>query len=176
MNIEFTGRHIDVTPTLRSHVEEQFEKIDHLFEGKPAKARVTIEVDRGKHKSEVIINWRNEVLTAASSVDDMYQSLSQTIGKIETQARRLKDKVIDKSHRAQKSVIAAMPKESDEKPAKGSRIIESTKMPAKPMTVEEAVMLIGQQNKQFVMFRNADGGNVALVFRREDGNFELVQS
>lgn len=105
MNFEFTGRHIEVTPALKTHVEEHFKKIDHLFDGKPAKAHVIIEVERGMHRSEIVINWRNEVLTAESSISDMYQSLSHTIEKIEKQARKLKDKVIDKSHRAIKASI-----------------------------------------------------------------------
>lgn len=100
MNIEFTGRHIEVTPALKAHVEEQFKKLEHLFDGKPVKAHVIIEVERGMHRSEVVMNWRNEVLTAHSSVPDMYQSLSQTIAKIEKQARKLHDKVIDRSHKA----------------------------------------------------------------------------
>lgn len=100
MMIEFTGRHIEFTPALKAHVEEHFAKLEQLFEGKPAKAHVVIEVERGMHRSEIVVNWRNEVLTAETSIDDMYQSLSQTIGKIEKQARKLKDKIIDKSHKA----------------------------------------------------------------------------
>ena len=115
MNIEFTGRHIDVTPAIKSHIEDHFNKIDHLFDGKPAKAHVIIEVERGLCRSEIVINWRNDVLTANSSVADMYLSLTQTIDKIEKQARRLKDKVIDKAHRATKaSKIAVNLETADE--------------------------------------------------------------
>src|SRR5438876_8229281 len=112
MKFDFTGRHIEVTPALRTHVEDHFKKLDHLFDGKPAKAHVIIEVERGRHRSEVVMNWRNEVLTATSSHSDMYQSLSQTIGKIETQARRLKEKVIDKSHKAKKPAATTTPAEN----------------------------------------------------------------
>ncbi len=108
MNIEFTGRHIEVTPAIRSHIEEHFKKIEHVFDGKPANAHVIIEVERGFSRSEVIINWRNEVLTANSNIPDMYLSISQTIDKIEKQARRLKDKIIDKSHKATKSAEIAI--------------------------------------------------------------------
>lgn len=108
MNIEFTGRHIEVTPALKQHVEEHFEKMSHLFDGKPVKAHVIIEVERGMHRSEIVMNWRNEVLTAQTSIADMYQSLSQTIGKIEKQARKLHDKVIDKSHKAMRTAEVAM--------------------------------------------------------------------
>lgn len=114
MNIDITGRHIDVTPALKAHIEEQFEKIEHLFDGRPPKAHVIIEVERGRHRSEVVMNWRNDVFTAESDNSDMYQSLSLTIGKIEKQARKLKDKVIDKSHKATKASIISANAESAE--------------------------------------------------------------
>jgi putative sigma-54 modulation protein len=113
MNFEFTGRHIEVTPALRSHVEEHFAKIEHLFDGKPVNAHIIIEVERGRHRSEIVMNWRNEVLTANSSVSDMYQSLTQTITKIEKQARRLKEKVIDKSHKALKAAVITAPADNE---------------------------------------------------------------
>ncbi len=114
MKIEFTGRHMDFTPALRTHVEEHFERIEHLFDGRPPKVHVIIEVERGMHRSEAVINWRSEVLTAESSVPDMYLSLSQTVGKIEKQARRLKDKVIDKAHKASNVATVTAPPETDE--------------------------------------------------------------
>ncbi|MBA3351015.1 MAG: ribosome-associated translation inhibitor RaiA [Blastocatellia bacterium] len=103
MKFEYTGRHIDVTPALQTHVENHFERINHLFDGKPANAHVIIEVERGRHRSEIIMNWRNDVLTATTSNSDMYLSLSQTIDKIEKQALKLKNKVIDRSHRAKRA-------------------------------------------------------------------------
>lgn len=107
MNIEFTGRHIEVTPAIKEHVVEQFKKLEHLFDGKPVKAHVIIEVERGMHRSEIVMNWRNEVLTAQTSIPDMYLSLSQTISKIEKQARKLHDKVIDRSHKATRTSVVA---------------------------------------------------------------------
>src|SRR4029079_3579340 len=102
MKIEYTGRHIEVTPALKAHVDEHFRRISHLFDGKATKAHVVIEVERNRHRSEIVVYWRNDVLTAATTLSDMYKSLSQAIAKIEKQALRLKDKVIDKSHRAKK--------------------------------------------------------------------------
>ncbi|HQZ95156.1 MAG TPA: ribosome-associated translation inhibitor RaiA [Pyrinomonadaceae bacterium] len=112
MKIEFTGRHMEFTPALKAHAEEYFNKIEHLFDGKPPKIHIIIEVERGLHRSEVVINWRNEVLKAETSNSDMYHSISQTIAKIEKQARKLKDKVIDKSHKAISAAAVTAP--SDE--------------------------------------------------------------
>jgi putative sigma-54 modulation protein len=177
MQFEFTGRHIEVTPALRTHVEDHFSKVDHLFDGKPAKAHVIIEVERGRHRSEVVMNWRNEVLTATSSHSDMYQSLTQTIGKIETQARRLKDKVIDKSHKAKKTGEAVLPEEDGAAapaPA-GPRIVQVDSVAGKPMTPEEAALKIEDGVNRFIVFRNSVGGQIAVLYRREDGDFGLIQ-
>ena len=107
MKTEFTGRHIDVTPALKAHVKAHFDRIDALFDGKPASAHVIIEVERGLHLSEIIVKWMSDVLTAKSSDTDMYKSLSLSIDKIEKQARRLKEKIIDKSHKATKAALIA---------------------------------------------------------------------
>lgn len=102
MNINYTGRHIEVTDAIRNHTKAQFDRIHELFEGKTANAHIVIEVERGQHRSEAIVKWRNEVLNATSIDNDMYNSISQTIDKIEKQARRLKEKMVDRSHKATK--------------------------------------------------------------------------
>ncbi|HUF05094.1 MAG TPA: ribosome-associated translation inhibitor RaiA [Aridibacter sp.] len=109
MKFEYTGRHIEVTPAIRKHVEDHFLKIDHLFGKDDNYAHVIIEVERGQHRSEIVVKWRNQVLAANSSEEDMYLSLSHSIGKIEKQVLRLKNKIIDKSHKAKKVGEAIAP-------------------------------------------------------------------
>ena len=175
MKFEYTGRHIDVTPALRSHVEEHFNRIDHLFNGKATKAHIIIEVERGRHRSEIIVNWRNDVLTATTQLSDMYQSLSQTIDKIEKQALRVKNKVIDKSHRASKA-SSIVQKEAEVKPAPTTpRIINTRGYVVKPVTAEEAAMLLEEDENQFVVFRNAENERVSVIYKRNDGNYGLIE-
>lgn len=105
MKIDYTGRHIELTDGIRNHTQEHFDRIESLFEGKTASAHIIIEVERGRHRSEAIVKWRNEVINAQSVDDDMYNSISQTIAKVEKQARRLKEKITDKSHKATKAAL-----------------------------------------------------------------------
>lgn len=176
MKIEFTGRHIDVTPALKQHVEDHFDRLNTLFDGKPAKAHVIIEVERGRHRSEVVLNWRNEALTATSSNADMYQSLTQTIGKIEKQARKLKDKVIDKSHKAKRAAVVATAPEVNEKIVRGPRIIEMRGSAAKPMSPDEAVLQLDDGKHPVVLFRDSADGRVSVIFKRSDNNYGLIRS
>ncbi len=175
MKFEYTGRHIEVTPALRSHVEEHFKKINHLFNGSATKAHVIIEVERGRHRSEIIVNWRNDVLTAATSNSDMYLSLSQSIAKIEKQALKIKNKVIDKSHKARK--VSTLPAEGAEVPPapRGPRIIAARRYAVKPMTAEEAALELQSDENQFLVFRNSENERVSVVYKRKDGNYGLIQ-
>ena len=174
MKFEYTGRHIEVTPALRSHVEEHFDRLKHLFDGDNVKAHVIIEVEKGRHRSEMIVKWRKEVLTAATKNDDMYQSLSQTIDKIEKQALKLKNKVIDKTHRAKKVSVVA-PVEDELKPAPASpRVIKTRNYPVKPMTAEEAVMRLNEEENQFLVFRDANDERISVIYKRKDGNYGLI--
>ena len=109
MKFEYTGRHLEVTPALRSHVENHFDKLKHLFNGQATNAHVIIEVEKGRHRAEIVLKWRDQVLTATSTVSDMYQALTKTIDKIEKQALKLKNKVIDKHHRAKKASVVVPP-------------------------------------------------------------------
>jgi len=175
MKFEYTGRHIEVTPALRSHVEDHFERIRHLFNGNAAKAHVIIEVERGRHRSEIIVNWRRDVLTAATTNQDMYQSLSQTITKIEKQALKLKNKKVDKTHRATKvGEFASRAAETPPEPA-GPRIINARRYSVKPMTADEAAMHLIDAEDQFLVFRNSENERVGVIYKRKDGNYGLIQ-
>jgi putative sigma-54 modulation protein len=176
MNFEYTGRHIEVTPALRSHVENHFEKLAHLFEGNGNNnAHVIIEVERGKHRSEIIVKWHDQVLTATTSVSDMYQSLSQTIDKIEKQALKLKNKIKDKHQKAVK-VSTITPPIDDIAPSDGTPgIIESTNYPVKPMTAEEAVLRLNEEENQFLVFRNSEDERISVIYKRADGNYGLIE-
>ena len=179
MKYEYTGRHIEVTPALRSHVEEHFERINHLFDGNGRSAHIIIEVEHnGKHRSEVIVKWRDQTLTATSSVFDMYKSLTQTIDKIKKQALRSKDRIIDKHQKAKKVSTVVLPKaDTDVIPAPvAPEIVASENYPVKPMTAEEAVLRLTDEENQFLVFRNADAKErVSVVYKRRDGNYGLIQ-
>lgn len=175
MKFEFTGRHLDVTPALRSHVTEHFDRLNHIFDGKPAKAHVIIEVERGKHRSEIIVKWRNDILTANSSVSDMYQSLTQTIGKIEKQALKLKKKVIDKSHKAKKVSTITTPEAEVEPAPAAPKIVFARKYAVKPLTDEEAILQLEAEVNQFLVYRNAENQRVSVIYKRKDGDYGLIE-
>lgn len=175
MKFEYTGRHINVTPALKRHVEEHFERLDHLFETKPTHAHVTIEVERGRHRSEITLKWRREVLNAATTNADMYQSLSQTIAKLEKQALKIKNKLIDKTQRVKKSGLLNSESSENGSGDGKPRIYNARRYAVKPMTPDEASIVLQSRPDSFLVFRKAEDEKIAVLYKRKDGNFGLIQ-
>ena len=176
MRFEYTGRHIEVTDAIRSHVEELFDRIDYLFDKEDNRAHITIEVENGKHRSEIVVKWRNQILTATSTLEDMYQSIAQTIDKIEKQALKIKNKVTDRSHKAKKVGEVAPAQEVEVEPIAASpRIINDESFRAKPMTSDEAIIMLDEEDNKFFVYRDSSNEKISVIYKREDGNYGLIQ-
>jgi putative sigma-54 modulation protein len=177
MEFEYTGRHIDVTPALRAHVEDHFKKIEHIFNDTTARAHVIIEVQKNRQIGEVLVHWRDYTLTATDTNADMYMALTRAIAKIEKQAIKLKKKIIDRKQGAKRtSAVAPQPDGQNlEASPPTPRIVSARRYAVKPMTAEEAAMRLSGEADQFVVFRDADTNRVGVLYKRRDGNFGLIE-
>lgn len=174
MKFEYTGRHLELTPAMRSHVENHFARLEHLFNGS-SQAHVIIEVERGKHHAEIVVNWHDHTLTAKSALPDMYVALSKTIDKIERQALKLKNKIIDRKHTAEKTAVVAADGREEPAAVDRPRIINMRKSSSKPMTTEEAFLKLNTQKDDLVVYRDTETDKFSVLYKRKDGNFGLIQ-
>ena len=176
MRFEYTGRHVEVSPAIRKHVEDHFTKLEHIFNNNSTRTHVIIEVEKNRHIGEIVVNWRDHTLTAKDTNVDMYMALTRAIGRIEKQALKLKKKVIDRKQGARRSsAVAPEPDGQLEATPRSPRIFAARRYLVKPMTAEEAALRLSTEADQFVVFRDADTGRVGVLYKRRDGNFGLIE-
>jgi putative sigma-54 modulation protein len=175
MKFEYTGRHVDVTPAIRRHVEEHFSKIDTIFNDTTAAAHIIIEVEKNRHKGEVLLHWREHTLTAIDINADMYQALTRAIAKIEKQAVKLKKKLIDRRQGARPLATLAPDNGRVETARPGPRIVNARRYTVKPMTPEEAALQLSGEADQFIVFRDSETQRVGVIYKRKDGNYGLIE-
>jgi len=176
MRFEYTGRHVEVTPAIRRHVEDQFRKLEHVFNGTNTRVHVIMEVEKNRQTGEVVVHWLDHTLTATDTNADMYMALSRAVEKIEKQALKLKKKIIDRKHTARKtSAVAPNPDGQIQATPPPVRIIPARRYSVKPMTAEEAALDLSDSNDHFVVFRDAETNRVGVLYKRQDGNFGLIE-
>jgi putative sigma-54 modulation protein len=64
--------------------------------------------------------------------------------------------------------------ELSEPEEKKEGIVKTKRFPFRPMSPEEATMQMDLLGHTFFVFRNAENGNVNVVYRRKDGGFGLL--
>jgi len=177
MKFEYTGRHVEVSPGIRRHVEDHFKKLDHIFNGDTTlSTHVIIDVEKNRQIGEIIVNWRDHTLTATDTNADMYMALTRAMAKIEKQALKLKKKIIDRKQGA-KSVASVAPSPDGvvEATPHPPRIIPARRYVVKPMTAEEASLRLSEEQNQFLLFRDADTQRLGVIYKRKDGNYGLIE-
>ncbi|MFN7949949.1 MAG: ribosome-associated translation inhibitor RaiA [Blastocatellia bacterium] len=176
MKLEFTGRNFTLTPAIKKHVSEHFERIAPVLNG-ALKAHVILSVEKHhRHLAEVIINWHDHALTGKADSTDMYASVAKAVDRIRTQLLRVRGKIIDRKHHAvavKQAAPGPIPPVVADSPA--PRIIRSRRYTVKPMTPEEALLGINTSPEQFIVFRNAETNRIGVLYKRKDGNFGLIE-
>lgn len=176
MRFEYTGRHVEVSPGLRKHVEDHFKKLDHIFNGTEPSTHVIITVEKHRHIGELVVSWRDRTLTAKAMNADMYLALTGAMVKVEKQAMKLKKKIIDRKQGGQRgSSVAPTPGGQVEASPRLPRIINARRYSIKPMTAEEAALRLSSDPDQFMVFRDADTDRVGVLYKRADGNYGLIE-
>ncbi|MGD2114674.1 MAG: ribosome-associated translation inhibitor RaiA [Acidobacteriota bacterium] len=180
MNIEYVGRNYSVDDSVRGYVEGKLGKKLVKFIHEPVEIRVTLETEKHRNIADVHITHKNGVLQATEETGDMYDAINMAVDKVEKQARRSKKKSIDRRRRADRETTNGQrwPLEvlSRESFAAGGerRIIKTTHLPIKPMTIEEAALQLETAKNEFLVFRNSATDRVNVLYKRRDENYGLI--
>ncbi|WP_029421647.1 ribosome hibernation-promoting factor, HPF/YfiA family [Alicyclobacillus macrosporangiidus] len=181
MNIQVRGDHLDVTPAMREYVEKKVSRLEKFFDAPPEReVSVTMSVERGLHRVEVMLQVHGVLFRAEEASNDMYASIDLVVDKLEQQFNKYKSK-LNKRFRDQgvRTRIAANGWMSDrteeEEAGPAERVVRVKRFPMKPMDVEEAVMQMNLLGHDFYVFTNAATDEVNVVYRRKNGNYGLIE-
>lgn len=196
MQFSVTFRRMEATNALKQYAKERVERIKKYFPD-PISVHVVMSTERGySHRADVNVKLHNGLkLAGHEATENMYSSIDLVIAKIERQVRKYKDKLREHKVKTQfsplqwtHSVLADAPlveiaeeaaevTSPEQDVAAAAQVVERTeKFHADPMMVSRAIMQLNLLHEQFLVFRNADTGQVNVVYRRGDGTFGLIET
>lgn len=172
ININYTGRQINISPELRKYCEKRVKSIGKLINS-PAEVDVILSVEKYRHKAEINISAKGFTLNAAEETQDMISSLGLAFDNIDRQVKKEKGKMRQRKRRKKKKP-ESFPSESDFE-REGPRIIKDEDYLLKPMSVDEAALLFDSKKKNVFVFKNIDTQKWAVLYKRKDKNFGLIE-
>ncbi len=192
MKVYYTNRNAEIRDTEKRKIEVKFKKVHKILGGKPStEAHVILSRQRHLVDAEVTLRALHHTLVVSASRVDAFAALSAAADKLEKQAVKNKHKLIDvrrpDRQRGEPSpATAAAARLTTQGPGAVSdhsnsehrkqRIVRGSRVLAKPVTVEEAVIQLDERDCDQVTFRDAESGGLRVLLRRRDGDLELVEA
>jgi len=203
MQLNITFRQFGSSDSLKEYAKEKVERVNKYLD-RAGEAHVVLSLERHLHHAEITIHSGSWVLRGREKSEDMYASIDLAMDKIETQLRKYKEKIKnhhgrERVHHRQNLVnqakvrhkIFELPEEDQVQAAEpaqaapsapatepaqpATRIVRTSDITVKPMSVDEAVMQMNLMNQEFYIFQHATTHEVCVVYRRkEDGQYGLI--
>ena len=186
MNIDFTGRQIEVTPALRDFAEEKLRKLERLLDG-PLEIHVVLAIEKHRHVAEIQVKSRTAVLSGTQETGDLYASIGEVADKLERQALKHKEKLQRHKHRkSPRHPEAAAALEANAAPegasqpvgpdaGDGPRIFRGQSYRVKPLSAEDAALELQSSGDDLLVFRDSESDRICVLQRQKDGNMLLVE-
>lgn len=172
MNFIIVGKNIEVTPGLRSAVEDKIGKLEKYFTSE-TEIHVTLSVEKDRQKIEVTIPVKGSIIRSEQVSSDMYVSIDLVEEIIERQLKRYKNKLVDQQQSASYFKKEFIEKEyMDEEEVK---IIRTKKFDIKPMYPEDACIQMELLGHSFFVFYNAETDQVNVVYKRKGNTYGLIE-
>lgn len=169
MRITVRGKNMDVPAALKDYVEKKVGKMERYIEG-PLTAQVTVNIERDRHIVEVTMPLDGMLVRGEEEAQDLFSAVDLVIEKIEKQVEKYKTRIHARRSRPVSSRPEAVVEDLFE-----PRIVRLKHFPMKPMAVDEAIMQMNLLGHGFFVFRNAETELTAVVYKRKDGNYGLLE-
>lgn len=199
MNVEYTGRQFEITPTIRKQVQTGLAKIQKIL-GSDFDTHVILSAEKHRHIAEITVTVRNHApIVGLAEASEMASAIGTSLDKIERQTvkyktrwkskKRLARKKHEKeSNREQVSVSVAVGQSMETsvpvtvhsfpnrvKFTETYVVRSSDSVSMKPLTLEEAVKEAEFRDREVFVFRDPQG-RVKVLHRKKDGKMELIEA
>ncbi len=168
MQITMSAKNTELTDSIKNYVEKKIgrleRKIDNIIS-----AEVVLSVEKYRHIANVRLNVSGEVLKAEESSKDMYSSIDLVYEVLEKQIEKFKDKIRSKKRGSQEQPFAP----SGDATSKEPIIVEEEFIP-KPLSIEEAIIKLDEDDKHFIVFNSSENGKVCVLYRKKNGDFGYI--
>jgi putative sigma-54 modulation protein len=197
MQFAVTFRHMEPTEALKSYARERMERVRKYLPD-PISCHVVLSTERRNHRIDVTFQLHNGLAIAGHEItENMYSSIDLCIAKIERQVRKYKGKL--EGMRARPHHVVALPwshsivseafaaagdgetngvahDHHEHGPAPEFKVVKTEKFHAQPLSVADAIVQLNLMHEQFLVFCHDTDGRVAVVYRREDGSYGLIET
>ncbi len=174
MDLEFIARNTELSDQQRALAQKKFNRLAKYFNA-VQEARLTVTQEKHRVSVDAYIRGKDFEVEASSETPEWTTSLQDLVGKLEQQARRMKQKLTGRKRPREKETSWQVEVVEPESVRRGApEVVETRHVPVLPMTVDEAALQLSSSGDDFIVFREAESDRVSVLYRRRDLAYVLV--
>jgi len=177
MNVSFTFRNTDAEEWLKDYAGKKIAKIQKYID-KPIEAQVILSVEKFRNVAEIKVVTKGIMLNGKEEAKEMVLAIDKVVDKIERQTKKHKEKIRNRKESASKAAEMALAEDpfEDEPEEENPGIAETRRVVLKPMSADDAMLQMEESKNSFIIYRDLLTEEVRLIYRREDGNYVLIEA
>lgn len=190
MKLVIQGKNIEITDSIREYVRQKIEKAVQHFRTMTTEVDVHLSVARNpriapKQTAEVTIYINGAVVRAEESSENLYASIDLVADKITRQLRKYKEKRKSRPSVKTSEALAEAPIAetatnvsevlNNRTPELPTEVVRTKYFAMPPMTVDQALEQLDLVDHDFFVFRNADSGEINVIYERNHGGYGVIQ-
>ncbi|HWA78909.1 MAG TPA: ribosome-associated translation inhibitor RaiA [Acetobacteraceae bacterium] len=191
MQITISGKQLDLSDALRTHVSENLDRItrkyfDHALDAAVTfgRARTFFTCDINLHAGrDLVLRAEGEAQDAHAAFDDAAEHIAKRLRRYR---RRVNEHARDLANRerpetARQYILSQEEQASSVLPAGNAEtgpyaaVIAESATEIARLSVGDAVMRLDLADQQVLMFRNSKTGTLNVIYRRPDGNIGWIE-
>ena len=178
MELIVKSRSMDLNGAVKERIEKKIKNNVLKYFDKVTKIEVELLIEKNpkinlNNIAEVTVFTPGDIIRIKSEGTDMFEAIDMVSKKLERQIKRYRNKIIQKRSRknSEEKVAAFEDIEEDLK----KQVVKVKTFTIKPTSPEEAIMQMELIGHDFFVFINAESGKTAVIYRRKDGNYGLIE-
>jgi len=173
MNITISSRKTTVKDSFREWAEKKLKKLDRFFE-EDAQAAIVVTNERERETVEITVQSRGMIFRAEKTSADRLDSLDAVVESITKQIIKNKNK-LEKKGKTKAATLEGFEDYVADLHDEEYNVVKTKAFDLKPMSVDEAILQMNMLDHQFYMFQNDANDLVCIVYKRNDGNYGLLE-
>ncbi|MCI7702350.1 MAG: ribosome-associated translation inhibitor RaiA [Tenericutes bacterium] len=175
MEIIIRGDKLKITDSMHDYIEEKLGKLEkYLKNSDEIRANVIVKVKNHEQRVEITIPLKTYIVRAEETKDDFYAAVDKALDTLERQIRKNKTRMMSKQVKTSFDFDINEIEQEIEKEEK--KIVKRKTVEVKPMNEEEAILQMELLGHEFYMYKDSESGKSAVVYKRKDGNYGVIES
>ena len=167
-----TDKELKATDAIKDYIEKKTSKLDKYIGEEDVDVNVKLKSEKNTQIAEMYFQSRGADFKAVTEGADLYATIDKNIDIIEGQFRKIKSR----REKEQKDGTIKIASEGMNEVSIENEVTKVIHYDIKPIAVEDAKMILGENSNQFLTFINIDTGKVNVIYKLKDAkNFGLIE-